>query len=120
MVPTKLETRILGRSGIQTTAMGLGLWAAGGGTWGPTDDRESLAAIDAAIEAGVTFFDSADVYGNGHSEELLGRAMKGRRSRFIVATKIGWMGFDGAKGCSAYDTVDKLVAGVIVIERVKG
>lgn len=109
---TRLDTRKLGKSGIEVTALGLGLWAAGGGTWGPTDDQESLAAIDAALDAGVTFFDTADVYGNGHSEELLGRAMKGRRDRFIVATKIGWLGFDGATGRSAYDTVDKLVAGV--------
>lgn len=112
MTQTELETRVLGKSGIEVTALGLGLWAAGGGTWGPTDDQESLAAIDAALAAGVTFFDTADVYGNGHSEELLGRAMNGRRDRFIVATKIGWLGFDGAKGRSAYDTVDKLVAGV--------
>ncbi len=109
---TPLQRRPLGKSGIEVTATGLGLWAAGGGTWGPTDDRESLATIDAALEAGINFFDTADVYGTGHSEELLGQAMKGRRDRFIVATKIGWLGFDGAKGCSAYDTVGKLVAGV--------
>jgi len=51
-------------------------------------------------------------YNNGHSEELLGRAMKGRRERFVVATKIGWVGFDGNRGCSAYDSVPKLVEGV--------
>jgi aryl-alcohol dehydrogenase-like predicted oxidoreductase len=112
MTPTNLETRMLGKSGIEVTAMGLGLWAAGGGTWGPTDDRESLATIDSALEAGITFFDTADVYNDGHSETLLGQAMKGRRERFIVATKIGWTGFDWVKKLSAYDTVDKLVAGV--------
>jgi aryl-alcohol dehydrogenase-like predicted oxidoreductase len=107
-----LETRPLGTSGIAVTALGLGLWAMGGDTWGATDDQASLETIDAALDAGITFFDTADVYGSGHSEELLGQAMTGRRERFVVATKLGWVGFNGAKGCSAYDTVDKLIAGV--------
>ena len=108
----KIETRMLGKSGIEVTKTGIGLWAAGGSSWGSTDDRESLDAIDAALDAGITFFDTADVYGSGHSEDLLGQAMRGRRDRFIVATKIGWQGFDADRNQSAYDTVDKLVAGV--------
>lgn len=107
-----LERRPLGKSGIEVTKLGIGLWAAGGDFWGPTDDQDSLSAIDAALDAGITFFDTADVYGDGHSERLLGRAMKGRRDRFIVATKIGWQGFDGERGRSAYDSVAKLIAGV--------
>ncbi len=107
-----LEKRLLDKTGISVTKIGLGLWAVGGGFWGETDDQQSLNAIDAALEAGVTFFDTADVYGNGHSEELLGRAMRGRRDKFVVATKIGWFGFDGEKKRSAYTTVEKLVAGV--------
>jgi aryl-alcohol dehydrogenase-like predicted oxidoreductase len=107
-----VEKRTLGKSGIEVTKMGFGLWAAGGDYWGPTEDREVLDAIDAALDAGINFFDTADVYGGGHSEELLGRAMKGRRERFVVATKIGWLNFDGDTETSAYDTVDKLVAGV--------
>lgn len=112
MTAPTLEKRVLGKSGIPVTSIGLGLWAAGGGFWGETDDRQSREAMDAAVEEGVTFFDTADVYGNGHSEELLGAAMQGRRDRFQVATKIGWQGFDGAKKASAYTTVDRLVAGV--------
>ncbi len=107
-----LEKRTLGKSGIEVTELGIGLWAVGGDYWGPTDDQDSLNAIDAALDAGITFFDTADVYGGGHSERLLGQAMKGRRDRFIVATKIGWTGFDDERGRSAYDTVDKLIAGV--------
>jgi len=84
----------------------------GGDAWGPTEDQNSLDTIDAALDAGITFFDTADVYGAGHSEELLGQAMKGRRDQFIVATKIGWQGFDDDRGASAYDTVDKIVTGV--------
>ena len=107
-----LKTRPLGKSGIEVTEIGMGLWAAGGDQWGPTDDRTVLDAIIAALDAGVNFFDTADVYGSGHSEELLGQAMRGRRDRFVVATKIGWRDFDGARGQTAYDTVEKLITGV--------
>src|SRR5690554_2107505 len=112
MPETTLGTRTLGKSGIDVTAIGLGLWAVRGDQWGAVDDRATLDTIDAALDAGVTFFDTADVYGNGHSEELLGQAMQGRRDRFIVASKIGWQGFDQERRQTAYDTVDKLVAGV--------
>jgi len=108
----KIDKRVLGKSGIEVPAVSVGLWAIGGDYWGPTDDRQSLDVIDAALDLGVNFFDTADVYGGGHSEELLGRAMKGRRDRFIVATKIGWQGFNDEKDCSAYDSPAKLVAGV--------
>jgi aryl-alcohol dehydrogenase-like predicted oxidoreductase len=107
-----IPTRVLGKTGIEVTSMGIGLWAIGGGLWGETDDSESLAAIEAALDAGINFFDTADIYGDGHSEELLGQAMKGRRERFIVATKVGWQGFDEKKNASAYDTVEKVVSGV--------
>jgi aryl-alcohol dehydrogenase-like predicted oxidoreductase len=112
MVLQELEKRSLGKSGIAITKIGVGLWAIGGDAWGPTEDRESLNVIDAALEAGVTFFDTADVYGAGHSEELLGQAMKGRRDEFIVATKIGWRDFDRENDRTTYDTVEKLIAGV--------
>ncbi len=108
----KIEERKLGRSGIVVRYIGIGLWGIGGDMWGKTDDNESLEAIEKALELGINFFDTSDVYGNGHSEELLGKAMKGRRDRFIVATKIGWKNFDGDKKVSAYDTIDKLIKGV--------
>lgn len=107
-----IEKRSLGKSGIEVTKIGVGLWAIGGDEWGEVEDRESLDMISAALDMGINFFDTADVYGGGHSEELLGKAMKGRRDQFVVATKIGWKGFDGEKVVSFYDTVDKLVAGV--------
>lgn len=107
-----MEKRVLGKSGIEVGYIGMGLWAIGGDYWGPTDDAESLDAIEAAIELGVTFFDTADVYGNGHSEEILGKALKGRRDKFVIATKIGWKGFDGEKNRSAYDSIDKIIKGV--------
>jgi aryl-alcohol dehydrogenase-like predicted oxidoreductase len=108
-----MNSRPLGaRSRIDVSEVGLGLWAVAGSEWGPGEDRGSLDAIEAALDAGVTFFDTADVYGGGHSEELLGQAMAGRRERFQVATKIGWIDFDHEARRSQYDTVDKLIAGV--------
>ncbi len=109
----RMDRRPLGaRSGLEVSEVGLGLWAVSGSEWGPVQDEENLEAIDAALESGVNFFDTADVYGGGHSEELLGRALRTRRDAFVVATKIGWIDFDGQANRSQYDSVDKLVAGV--------
>ena len=109
----RMDRRPLGaRSGLEVSEVGLGLWAVSGSEWGPVQDEENLEAIDAALESGVNFFDTADVYGGGHSEELLGRALQTRRDAFVVATKIGWIDFDGQANSSQYDSVDKLVAGV--------
>ena len=109
---TIIEKRRLGKSGIEVTKLGLGLWAIGGTEWGETDDKESLDMISAALDLGINFFDTADIYGDGHSEVLLGKAMQGRREKFVVASKIGWDGFDHEKRVSVYTTVDRLVAGV--------
>jgi len=107
-----LPQRTLGKSGLRVSEIGFGLWAAGGDAWGPTDDQEILDAIDFTLDRGVNFYDTSDVYGAGHSEELLGKAMQNRRHKFIVATKIGWRDFDGERGQSAYTTVEKLIQGV--------
>jgi aryl-alcohol dehydrogenase-like predicted oxidoreductase len=108
-----MNRRPLGaRSGLEVSEIGLGLWAVSGSEWGVVQDQDNLAAIEAALESGVNFFDTADVYGGGHSEELLGRAIQTRREAFVVATKIGWIDFDERADRSQYDSVDKLVAGV--------
>jgi len=107
-----LKKRSLGKSGIEVTEIGLGLWAAGGDEWGHIDDQKIFDTIDFALENGINFYDTADVYGMGHSEDLLGQAMQGRRDQFVVATKIGWIDFDGDAGKTAYTTVDDLIAGV--------
>ena len=107
-----LSLRVLGKSGLKVSEIGFGLWAAGGDAWGPTNDQEILDAIDFTLERGINFYDTSDVYGAGHSEELLGKAMQKRRQKFIVATKIGWRDFDGERGQSAYTTVEKLIKGV--------
>ncbi len=107
-----IEKRRLGKSGIEVTKVGVGLWAIGGDEWGTVDDQESLNMISAALDMGINLFDTADVYGMGHSEKLLGKAMKGRRDAFVVTSKIGWVGYDRVNDASAYDTVEKLIAGV--------
>ncbi|MET7457357.1 aldo/keto reductase [Streptomyces sp. NPDC005574] len=91
-------TRTLGRSGIDVSPLGFGCWAIGGEWqdaggqplgWGKVDDDESVRAIRRALDLGVTFFDTADVYGTGHSERVLGRALGKRRADVVVATKWG-------------------------------
>jgi aryl-alcohol dehydrogenase-like predicted oxidoreductase len=90
--------RTLGRSGIPVSALGLGCWAIGGpwtidgspGGWSNVDDAESLRAIQRALDLGVNFFDTAANYGAGHSERLLGQALKGRRDQVVIATKFGY------------------------------
>lgn len=97
-------TRVLGGSGIKVSALGMGCWPIGGNFtfcgkadgYGGVDDRESKRAILRALELGCNFFDTSDVYGTGHSEGLLGAALKGRRSEVVLATKFGFV-FDPVK-----------------------
>ena len=86
-----MEKRRLGNSDLEITRVGVGAWAMGGGgwafAWGPQDDRESIAAIHAALDRGVNWIDTAAVYGLGHSEEVVARALEGRSTRPYVFTK---------------------------------
>src|SRR5690349_11337969 len=84
-----LPTRTLGSAGLRVSAIGLGCMGMSQ-SYGPTDERESIATIHRAIELGVTFFDTAEIYGPFINEELVGRALKGRRDPVIIATKFGW------------------------------
>jgi aryl-alcohol dehydrogenase-like predicted oxidoreductase len=83
-----MEQRELGRSGIKVSAIGLGLMSMSG-IYGNANDEESIRVIHYALDKGIDFLDSSDMYGWGHNEELLGRALKGRRKGVIVATKFG-------------------------------
>ena len=83
-----MEYRELGRTGWKVSTVSFGAWAIGG-AWGSVDDKESFAALHRALDLGVNFFDTADVYGDGRSERLLARLRKERREKFYVATKAG-------------------------------
>ena len=94
-----MRYRPLGKTGLQVSEIGFGAWGIGGRTveqtsYGDTDDRTSLAALDRALERGITFFDTSAAYGNGHSEELIGRAVRGKRSRAVITTKAGYEAWD--------------------------
>ncbi len=84
-----MEKRKLGTSEIEVSAIGLGCWAIGGWMWGGTDDEKAVAAIRKAIDVGMFFLDTAAIYGFGHSEEIVGKAIEGRRDEVILATKCG-------------------------------
>ena len=104
--------RILGRSGIEVSGLGLGCWAIGGPFWkngqpvgwGMVDDVESIHSIHRALELGVTLFDTAAVYGCGHSERVLGMALEGRRDRVVIATKFGQVFNEETRQVLGYDT----------------
>src|SRR5689334_21607196 len=102
--------RELGRSGIKVSAMGAGLWAIGGpwtmsgnvAGWGEVDDAESIRTIHAALDHGITFFDTAANYGAGHSEKILARALEGRRDKAVIATKFGYDVHEGEEKVDVY------------------
>ncbi len=85
-----MKYRQLGQTDIKISAVALGAWAIGGGPWwGDSDERESIDTIHAALDAGITLIDTAPIYGYGISETVVGKAMKGKRDKFVLATKCG-------------------------------
>lgn len=96
-----MKYRALGKTGLQVSEIGFGAWGIGGRTvgttsYGDTDDRTSLAALGRALDQGITFFDTSSAYGNGHSEELIGKAFAATRDRVVFATKAGYESWDKA------------------------
>lgn len=89
-----MKTRTLGSTSIETSVIGLGTWAMGGWMWGGNDDKESIAAVQKALDSGVSLVDTAPAYGLGRSEELVGKAIKGRRDEVVLATKCGMIWHD--------------------------
>lgn len=85
-----MQQRILGNSNILVSSIGLGIMGMSPGIYGETNDQQSIQTIHRALDIGVTMFDTADVYGNGHNEKLLGRALQGRREQAIIATKFSY------------------------------
>jgi len=95
-----MQTRKLGYTDLYLTTVGLGTWAIGGGGWaygwGPQDDTDSIRAIQRALDLGINWIDTAAVYGLGHSEEIVGKAIRGRRDQVIIATKCGLVWDEGS------------------------
>jgi aryl-alcohol dehydrogenase-like predicted oxidoreductase len=83
-----MEQRRLGSSPVQVSQIGLGTWGMSGAFWGAADDAESVRVIHRALELGVTLIDTAEAYGKGHAEEVVGKALAGRRNQAVIATKV--------------------------------
>lgn len=101
-----MRYRQLGATGIRVSEIGFGAWGLGGDTkgavaYGPTDEAESRAALLRAVETGINFFDTSDLYGFGHSEEVLGKALRAVRPKVVIATKGGLLDASGAQDFSA-------------------
>jgi len=98
-----MELRKLGQSDLQVSVIAFGAWAIGGWMWGGSDARDAVKALEAAIDTGMTTIDTASVYGFGLSEELTGKAVKGKRDRVQILTKFG-MSWDEKEGDFFFDT----------------
>jgi aryl-alcohol dehydrogenase-like predicted oxidoreductase len=86
-----MRRRWLGNLQLEVSAIGLGCWGMSH-AYGPADEAESLATLEAALDTGINFFDTADVYGNGHNERLIAKVLKWRRADAVIATKFGFVG----------------------------
>ena len=92
-----MKKRKLGATGLEVSELGFGCWAIGGTSYGKTSDQESLRALSSAFDRGINFFDTADTYGHGHSETLVGETFKesSKRAKVVIATKVGWDFYHG-------------------------
>lgn len=98
-----MEYRQLGQSDVKVPVVSFGAWAIGGWAWGGTDDEEAVKALQHAVDVGITCIDTAPIYGMGHSEIVVGRALAGRRDRVVIATKCG-LRWDSEDGEFFFDT----------------
>jgi aryl-alcohol dehydrogenase-like predicted oxidoreductase len=113
-----MKLRQLGNSGLAVSPVGFGAWAIGGewtydgraGGWGKVDDNESIKAIHTALDSGINLIDTAANYGTGHSEAIVGRAVKNCRDRVIIATKFGFDVDEAAKIVKLYPAADNILA----------
>lgn len=113
-----MEKRQLGKSQVQVTPVIFGAWAIGGWMWGGTDENEAIAAIQASLESGVTTIDTAAIYGMGFSEELVAKAIQGKRDNVVIATKCG-MRWDSNEGSDPWLQADPQGNRVIIRKNAK-
>ena len=113
-----VQMRSLGRSDVKVSPVIFGAWAIGGWMWGGTDERDSIDAIRASIDLGVTTIDTAAIYGMGHSEELVAKAVEGRRDRVQIATKCG-MRWEGTEGSDPWPQKDNQGREVVIRKNAK-
>ncbi len=112
-----MEQRVLGKSGIKVSPMGLGCWPIGGqfymdgkiDGYGDANDEVSIEAIQTGLDLGVNFLDTSDAYGIGHSERVIGEAIKGRRSQVVLATKFGYFGSEATKTLQGYNVTPEYI-----------
>ena len=93
--PPVVRSRALGRTGLEVSEIGFGTWGLGGDSYGPVEDGASLATLRCAYDSGVTFYDTSDLYGSGHSEKIVGEALKSVREYVTIATKVGLLPHSG-------------------------
>jgi len=110
--------RKLGMSPLEVPAVVFGAWAVGGWFWGGTDDNAAVEAIHAALDSGITCIDTAPMYGCGHSEEIVGKALKGRRDSALIATKCG-LRWDTTVGERSFETSVEGVGNVEVYKNLR-
>ena len=108
-----MQMRQLGQSDVKVSPVIFGAWAIGGWMWGGTEEKESIAAIRASVDAGANTIDTAAVYGMGYSEELVGRAIKGIRDKVVIATKCG-MRWDTAEGTDPWQQKDNQGRDIVI------
>lgn len=106
----EMLTREIGVSGISASAIGLGTWAIGGWMWGGTDEAQSIDTIQASIDEGVSLIDTAPAYGKGLSEEIVGKAIKGRRERSFSPRSWAWSGTRRRAATSSTMTASPCIA----------
>ena len=90
-----MKYRKLGATGLEVSEIGFGTWGLGGNSYGPVDDAVAMDALRCAFDAGLTFYDTSDLYGNGHSEELLGTSLRNVRNKIVICTKVGLLPHTG-------------------------
>ena len=100
-----MEKRKLGKSELEVSVLAFGAWAIGGWMWGGSDAKDAVKAMETAIDNGMTTIDTASVYGFGLSEELVGKAIQGKRNKVQVLTKFG-MSWNDTKGEYFFDSKD--------------